>query len=91
MALMSRNALLLREFRPPRLNCDKRAAFAVGLAPKDSIDRRLRNLQVTRNRDFAESTLSLDVAEKRGGGSWHVHAGILYANDYLSMRVRVDC
>ncbi len=81
MATVLRNLPLLRELYPPCLYCNERTALAVRLPTKDSIDRRLRNLEAMRNRDFAETTLSLDVAEKRGGCSWHVHAGILYAND----------
>lgn len=58
---------------------------------QDSIDRRLGNLETTRDRDFAQASLGLDVAEKRGGSSWHVHAHIPYSNDQLSMRDRVAC
>ncbi|KKL34008.1 hypothetical protein WR30_26100 [Burkholderia contaminans FFH2055] len=71
----------MRKFSPPRLYRDERTALAVRFPPKDPIDCRLRNIEATSNLNFAETPLSLNGAEKRRGGSWHVHAGILYAND----------
>ncbi|RQU96661.1 hypothetical protein DF040_03225 [Burkholderia cenocepacia] len=83
--------LLLSELAPPRLYRHERTALAVRFPSQDSIDRRLGNLESARDRDLAQTALSLDVAKQRRGGSLHVHAGILYANDYLSMRDRVVC
>ncbi|AQQ37250.1 hypothetical protein A8E95_11690 [Burkholderia cenocepacia] len=71
----------MSELAPPRLYRHERTALAVRFPSQDSIDRRLGNLESVRNRDFAQTALSLDIAEKPRGGSWHVHAGILYAND----------
>ncbi|ABA60020.1 hypothetical protein C6Q28_10690 [Burkholderia multivorans] len=80
-SVMSRHLFLLSELFPPCLYRHKRTALAIRFPSQDSIDRRLGNLETTRDRDFAQASLGLDVAEKRGGSSWHVHANILYAND----------